>query len=334
MNTLLSSSRFAYHRSPPPSNDVEMLQTDVMRFFAILCLCLMAIFALVKALPMSPPTDPPTITAPPDSSPEADALAKAIATLQEKLAGLRARLAKTTDALENLKAQAAEAREREQQTRSRLSGARAELAEASQALAAARNEIKAREETLAGLVQDIKAKRGTREELDAQIEIEKQKYQRLQARLDRAADRLSRVTQPRQPPPAERPPAPVPPDPPARKGFTLRFASDDALNTLVSRRTIQFYALAGQKAWKLKSVDGQPVYTAAPMPAEIYEMETSTVPAGYTASFSRQVAAFGQGRITWGVTLPENTANAIARRIKNREGGELIIMPSGEVVLK
>ena len=76
MNHLLLSPRFGFHHSPPPSNDVEMLQTDVMRFFAILCLCLMAIFALVKTLPMSPPVASPTIAAPPDSSPEAPELQK------------------------------------------------------------------------------------------------------------------------------------------------------------------------------------------------------------------------------------------------------------------
>ena len=52
MNPLLSSPTSYFHSGATLSNDVEMLQTDVMRFFAILCLCLMAIFALVKALPM------------------------------------------------------------------------------------------------------------------------------------------------------------------------------------------------------------------------------------------------------------------------------------------
>ena len=333
MNHLLLSPRFGFHRSPPPSNDVEMLQTDVMRFFAILCLCLMAIFALVKTLPMSPPVASPTIAAPPDSSPEATDLQNKIAALKVRLAGLQGRVADATEAVKNLKAQAADATAREQETRSRLSRTRAELAAVSQTLTAARHDIKAREGVLAGIVRDIKAQRRAREALSAQIAIEEQKYQEIQARLDRAADRISRASQPRQPAPTQMPPAPVP-TPPPRKGFTLRFASDTALETLIRRGVVAFYALAGRKAWKLNTADGPPVYTAAPMPAEIYEMDAGTVPAGYTARFSRQVAAFGQGRITWGVTLPEDTANAIAKRIENREGGDLIIMPSGEVVLK
>ena len=340
MNPLLSSPRFAYHRSPPSTDDIEMLQTDVMRFFAILCLCLMAIFALVKALPMSPPADRPTIATPRDSSAKAAVLEKKIAALKEKLAGLQARLAEATEALKNVEAQAADATVRAQQTVSRLARKRAELAAVSQTLKAAQDAIETREGVLSGIVREIREKRRVREELDAQIEIEEQQYQEIQARLDRAADRLSRAAPPRQPAPIETPPAPAPtppapaPTPPAKKGFTLRFASDSALDTLINRRVVQFYALAGQKAWQLNTAKGQPVYTAAPMPAQIYEMAANTVPASYTARFSRQVAAFGSGRVTWGVTLPENTAKAISRLIANREGGDLTIMPSGEVILK
>jgi hypothetical protein len=62
-------------------------------------------------------------------------------------------------------------------------------------------------------------------------------------------------------------------------------------------------------------------------------MEKATVPSNYVTGFSRQVAAFGSGKITWGVTLPGQTAVAINRLIKDREGGDLVIMPDGEVIL-
>ena len=131
MNPLLSSPTFRFHRGPPPSNDVEMLQTDVMRFFAILCLCLMAIFALVKALPMSPPADRPTIAPPPDLRAEAASLEKQIMAHKEKLAGLQARVADATEAIKNAEALAADAAVREQETLARLSRTRAELNEKS-----------------------------------------------------------------------------------------------------------------------------------------------------------------------------------------------------------
>jgi len=62
-------------------------------------------------------------------------------------------------------------------------------------------------------------------------------------------------------------------------------------------------------------------------------MESTTVPASYAAVFSRQVAAFGRSTVTWGVTIPDQTAASINRLIKESEGGDLVIMPDGEVIL-
>ncbi len=47
------------------------LQTDVMRFMAILALCLVAIFALVQSLPMAPEAPPLAVTAVPEAIPVA-----------------------------------------------------------------------------------------------------------------------------------------------------------------------------------------------------------------------------------------------------------------------
>ena len=80
-------------------------------------------------------------------------------------------------------------------------------------------------------------------------------------------------------------------------------------------------------------IGGRPVYAAVKNPSKIYEMEATTVPADYVTGFNRQVAAFGRGKITWGVTLPDQMAAAISRLIADREGGDLVIMPDGEVIL-
>jgi len=332
MHPLVSSPIFLFHRSPALWNDVEMLQTDVMRFFAILCLCLMAIFALVKALPMSPPADRPTIAEPTDLNAEAASLQKEIAVLKEKLTKTQSQLVAATAAVEKSTAQAADAAEIEEAVIARLSTARKELVLVSQSLKEARNEIKERETMLAKIVKDIHDKRRIRSELKTQIEDETRNLKKIQATLDQLAEKLDRPLQQKQQIPSKPPPPPVPPQP-ARKGFTLRFASDTALNTLVSRGKVNFFALAGKKAWQLKQADGGPVYVSVKTPSKIYEMETSTVPEDYAAVFRRQVAAFGRGTVTWGVTLPELTAISINRLIKDRKGGDLIIMPDGEVIL-
>lgn len=46
------------HKQPglparPPFDETESLQTDTMRFFAVICMCLMIIFSLVKSMPVT-----------------------------------------------------------------------------------------------------------------------------------------------------------------------------------------------------------------------------------------------------------------------------------------
>ena len=332
MNPLISSPTYYFHSGASLSNDVEMLQTDVMRFFAILCLCLMAIFALVKALPMSPPPDQPTLIRPSDIKAEAAALEKEIAVLKEKLAQTQAQLTAATAAVKKSQARVAGAAAVEQETQARLSRARRELATVSHTLKESRNEINERETILAGIMKDITNKRQIRSELKTRIDTETRNFQKIQQALDEASTKLDRTVQAEQSIPRKAPAEPAPSEP-VRKGFTLRFASDSALETLISRQKVHFFALAGKKAWRLKMTRGRPIFTAIQNPSKIYEMETATVPARYVTGFSRQVAAFGRGQITWGVTLQDQAANAINRLIKGREGGELVIMPDGEVIL-
>ncbi|MGD8716189.1 MAG: hypothetical protein PVG70_16675 [Desulfobacterales bacterium] len=332
MNPLISSPILLSHCSPALSDDVEMLQTDVMRFFAILCLCLMAIFALVKALPMSPPADRPTIVEPADLKAKAASLQKEIAALKEKLTKTQSQLAAATAAVEKSTAQAAGAARIKQEVVARLSKARAELAMVSQSLKEVRNKIMERETALAKIVEDINDKRRIRSELKTQVDNEARNLKKIQADLDQASEKLDQPLQPKQQIPSQPPPVQGPPQP-TKKRFTLRFSSDKALETLISSGKVNFFALAGKKAWQLKLADGRPVYVSVKNPSKIYEMETTTVPADYAVVFRRQVAAFGRSTVTWGVTLPAQTAASINRLIKNREGGDLIIMPDSEVIL-
>jgi hypothetical protein len=215
---------------------------------------------------------------------------------------------------------------------SRLSKARKELATVAESLKQFRNEIKEREVMLATIVKDIDDKRRIRSQLKDQIKTETLNLKKIKAALVQFTEKLQQSSQQKRQVPNKPAPPTVPP-PPTRKGFTLRFASDSALETLITQKKVHFFALAGKKAWQLKMANQRPVYIAVKIPSKIYEMETATVPANYTAVFSRQVAAFGRDRVTWGVTLPNQTAASISRLIKDREGGDLVIMPDGEVIL-
>ena len=325
---------------PPPMNflqsdpslfdDAELLQTDVMRFFAILCLCLMAIFALVKTLPMAPPDTGPAIVEPADLEAEVKLLQKKITVLKEKLAEIQTRVAAATAAAEMASTQAITAAKTEEAVRDRVAKVKLELDKASQLLVDTRREIKVRELNLAQILKDIAGKRRVRAELKSQIDKETQSLAKIRDNMARVQANLGQNHQLDQEP-AKKPAGATPPPEPARKGFTLRFASDEVLKKLISDRKVNFYAIAGKNAWRLKLSGGRPVYIAAEFPRQIYEMEAPTVPIDFTKGFQRQIAAFGRNTLTWGVTLPERTADSINQMVSGREGGDLIIAADGQV---
>jgi hypothetical protein len=314
------------------SNDVEMLQTDVMRFFAILCLCLMAIFTLVKALPMSPPAGRPTISEPADIKAEAQSLQLQIATLRRKLAESRTQVQMASIAAEQAAIQAKKAAEDEKFIISRLEQRQQELKAANRSLNRTRQKLRRSELKLAGLISDIDKKQQISSALKSRIKHETKNLQKIQIDLDRANANVSE-RQAEKTDTSIKPPEPDTPRASAREGFVLKFASDNALQTLIAGKRVNFFALTGTKAWKLRLTGGRPGYIASSNPGQIYEMEPATVPTAYRVAFQQQVAAFGRSAVTWGVTLPIQTTASINRLVKGQKPGDLVIMPDGKVDL-
>ena len=350
MTPLIPTTEFALQRGTNLSNDVEMLQTDVMRFFAILALCLMAIFALVKALPMAPsddkpvlnppddkavlnpPDDKPALTPPDDLRAEAKSLQKQIAILKEKLVEIQTQVNAATTAARQSSSRADKAARDEQAVRHKLIKTQQELQSASQSLAKTRTELQNSEAKLDKILEDIDFKQIRHSALKSQIDDETKRLNALQAVLNKTREKISAPPLQKQPP-LNKPPDIKPAPKPERKGFTLRFASDAALQELIVRGDVNFFAITGKKAWQLHLSTGQPAFSPVESPRKIYEMESTTVPREYSEAFRRSVAAFGRDAITWGVTLPDRTSASISRLITGRDGGDLLIMPDGEVIL-
>ncbi len=332
MNPLQPPSNFCYQGNPILFDDAEMLQTDVMRFFAILCLCLMAIFALVKTLPMAPPDTRPAMVEPGDQKTEAKLLQDKVADLKKKFVEMQNRVKAATVAADRASTQAIKAAKTEEAVRDRVVKARQELGKISQTLDNTRRELESREVNLGQILKDIADKRRVRAELNSQIEKEVQSLTKIREQMERVQEKLD-VDHPRSQATAEKPSRTALPPEPDREGFTLRFASDEALEKLIAAGKVNFYAIAGKKAWRIKLSSGSPVYFAAEFPRQIYEMETHTVPLDYAAVFQRQIAVFGRRTLTWGVTLPGRTADSINQMVRSRKGGDLIITADGEVKL-
>ncbi len=86
MQFLFHSHPGIYGRASSGTDEADVLQTDVMRFMAILGICLMIIFALVKAIPMTPPDASPIIESQDSLNREIQGLKSRISTLRTELA--------------------------------------------------------------------------------------------------------------------------------------------------------------------------------------------------------------------------------------------------------
>ena len=108
-------------------------------------------------------------------------------------------------------------------------------------------------------------------------------------------------------------------------GFTLEFASVDALETLLHSEAVQLYAHRDGKFWKVNS---QASVVPADAPQAYYHMHADTVPRAMREAVTAGSAA---GAVTWGVTLPAATVSQITRLTSSRKSGSLVIMPDGSV---
>lgn len=237
------------HRRPNYLADGESLQTDVMRFMAIIAFCLIAILALVRNV--EPPL--PTVEKPdPDSAPQATAQAGPVTP--------------------------APAAQHTQDT--------------PPTPANPHTPARPPEPVAVAVPRDATAP---------------------------PADRPVQSTEPVQPSPAAA-------QSPARRGLSLRFASDRDFLNLVASGTIGVFAFRPSEVLGL----GQDFrFRASESPGEVYELLPDTIPSTIVAAL--QGASADARTYTWAVRIPPVMGTAIRRFVEQQAHGELVIDRHGEV---
>ena len=306
--------------------DTENLNTDVMRFMAILGLCLAAIFALVQSVPTrssdEPPAKPSTDTETPDET-----------RAREQLTELSTEIAR-------LREQAGKTREQHRNATRALALTRAQLSTDAREASRVRREQQQAEAELKDLHRQLREQRSELDEVNQtlrQTGPAPAVPERRPVAEREQPDRALRSAPPPQSQPAvaQKPVDPSGPaaPPAAGKGFTLRFASSDALEHLVARRTVSLYGMLDKQAWRLALPAGRPGFTPDAFPARYHEMTPETVPADYVQAL-QQTPGFARGRVpVWGVGLPAQTQAAIEELTRNLRGGDLVIRSDGKVYL-
>lgn len=329
MNGFLWSLQPPHARRDSGPHEIEMLQTDVMRFMAIIGLVLMAIFALIQSLQVGP-TDPrPKLEDPVQLAQEAAKLKQKIHQLRQQLVETEARLnqvrQETQQAMRLQEQAALQAQQADDlraiQTR-QAEKTRKEWAQVARSLQQARRALVEQEQQLAVLNQQIQQRQRSLIELRREIAIQNRALAAIEQKLAALDNTLPKS-------PSQAPEAPVPEAP--TPGFNLHFASEEALTFLVRTQQVKLYAMLGKRAWQLKSNSRSDDFQASSLPTQFYEMDPQTVPQNYLLAVKKKVTALDALELTWGVILPQRTRNQISRLMSQHSGGELVIQKNSTV---
>jgi hypothetical protein len=303
-------------------NDTDALQTDVMRFMAIIGLCLMAVFALVQSIPLQGPGKPVQLE---DLELQLQHGRRALAEIeqvsmqeQQNLKELRGRLLATQQQLDqSRKAVAAIKRVPLAQTAKAVVEKRPVPAPAAKAVIEKRP-------VPAPVAKPVIEKRPVPAPVAKPV-VEKRPA---------PAPATKPVIRKRPPPPA-----PIAKPLPARQGYSLRFASAAALDRQVAAGSVSLYGMLDQQAWQFSMLAGSPAAVAVSLPKWFHEMSAATVPTHYLHSLKNKADGRGPSAVVWGVQLPAATSTAIAsllqeRQAQGQQGGALVIQGDGQVTLE
>jgi hypothetical protein len=322
-----------------------------MRFVAIIGLCLTAVFALVRSLPIPEADDRGPKE---EHGPESGALEEL-----RSASGELARLRQEQESVQRVLQQTREqVRELAPLTRE-LADLRQEREQEERALELARAQIRGLASRNQRAAEEQRAAARELARIEQQIEREQRRFA-LPPRAVAAAgepatpDRAAAQGQAAEPANANtepvRPPRPAAPMKAApresilhpipggtqgsREGFVLRFASADALDRLVRSGSVEFVGIQGDRAWRLSLADAGPRFSSGRKPVRFHEMTADTVPAGYLRAFARVADLAEPSAVVWGVRLPPSIEDRIGRLTRAAKGGVLVIRGDGRVVLE
>lgn len=134
------------------------------------------------------------------------------------------------------------------------------------------------------------------------------------------------------PEPTPAPPEPVATPAPEQEGFSLRFASDQALTRLVAAGQVGFYAIDTGRARRMSVRESRISFWDASTPSSFHEMEARTVP-GPVVDALRQ-SGVNTSQVNWGVTLPGSLQRQLDALMREHRGGALVIHPDGQLRLE
>ena len=312
---------------PPAANnpvasadDAAALETDTMRFLAIVSICLMAVFALIESIPVTAPDTSLAVEKPTDLERHAEELT-------ERIAILRQRADRLVDDINRLVQQAERERRAldllERQTEAekvRLAEYRAKLGKARVQTEAVERRLSEQDEKLERVTARLDSQRqelhGSAQELRAVRTAVTAEEERLEA-VGREIDLKTETDKPGQEATQEAPEEPL----------TLRFGSTGALESLVRQGRVRLFANLGGKTWEATPALG---FSVSEPPGQAY-LITGSVGDRLETSFKRKANLLTSRTPEWWVVFDDGLTARIASLAQQHRHGSLVIGADGSI---
>lgn len=313
-------------------DESESLQADVMRFMAILGLCLMVIFALVQSLPSVGETR--------EQVREQEAMRAAqtveIAELREQLSLLssnnrqiQAQLQQNNQTIEQLSSANADALELQVQLRQYEETIELQNAQLRQS-ATAEERIRELSEQRDKLQMDIRDVIQQLEERQSTVQVQMSEIASLESRLTEAQS--NPVVQEPQTLTTTEPESDAEPnsEPAESEGFRLTFASNEAFFALVKNGEIDVFVITPKNEGYQLARTGRELLPS-PLPSQIQDINRASLPSVLVDVLSRQRLSQSS---RWGVVLSAQVMQGIDQARAGARGGTLSIDSAAGVKLK
>jgi len=305
-------------------SDTEALQTDVMRFMAIIGLCLTAIFSLMRSI-----ADPAENTS---ATIEIQELQQQLSQVQTQLAQqhlstrlLKEKLSSKQAQLENVTGQQRELRDMQASYSRVLSDKDHQRQQLESALEQSGAETRKLRRQL-----QMKSRQAATAELPpyhSASTIDPEPNDKPEPERPTPVTRVD--TEPhKQNPQTSSDPESV------KQGFVLKFASEETLSKLIRSSQVNLLAVAGHQAWQLRLHQQNPVFQKISMPARFYEMLPNTLPVQYRRAFFASSDRVNLTDLVWAVQIPPGVEQKIQKLLQTDRGGELIIQTDASVSLQ
>ena len=284
-----------YRQELYESADTAMLETDIMRFVAILAICLLVVFALVQSIPVSNSDIQNQIAVTPIEPVKAVENSEMLKVTQQ-VTDLRAALAKKD-------AQAKELLTMNHSKLKKLKLLRNELSKAKLAVETKDIQIKEENKRLSKnqevMISKIKSELKTLRERE--LSIKKQFYKsKASSKNEHSAIKINENKLPI---------------------LTLEFVSNEAFFALLKSYRVRLYAFQDKKWWQVTKASR---FVTDKVPEDLFSMDKSTVPIAITNS------KFNES-VSWFVWLPADISEQIKSLVDKSENGRLLINESGKV---